>query len=136
LARPELEVDHAVAILTHVSGAITHITGSWALGRQEFRTSFELAGSHGLIEHDSADRPIETWLAPAEDGCEHGAVGLPNSPVTEDPYRLELREFMREIVEATPARVSARDGIAALRLALAADESARTGQVVQPAVAS
>ena len=131
IARPELAVDHAVAILVHASGAITHVTGSWALGRPDFRTSFELAGSDGLIEHDSTVGPIGSWLAPSGDDGGHGAVGLPSSPVTEDPYRLQLREFMREIVDGIAARVSARDGIAALRLALAADESARTGRVVR-----
>ena len=131
IARPELEVDHAVAIATHASGAISHLTASWALGRPDFRTAFELAGSHGLIRHDSAERPIDAWLAPDTEGSEHGAVGLPRSPVAEDPYRLQLRDYMREIVDGTPARVTAQDGLAALRAALAADESARTGQPVR-----
>jgi predicted dehydrogenase len=128
--RPELGVDHAFAILTHASGAITHVTGSWAYAAPTFRTSFEIAGSHGLIEHDSeSSRPIVSYLHPH--GAEASAtVGLPQSPVAEDPYRLELREFHRAIVEGTPSRVDPRDGLEALRIALAADESARIGRVV------
>lgn len=131
LARPELRVDHAVAILSHASDAISLVTGSWALGRPDFRTSFELAGSHGLIEHDSARSPVSTWLEPGAEVGEHGAVGLPSSPVAEEPYRLELRDFHREIVDGIPARVSAQDGLEAMRLAAAANESARTGLPVR-----
>jgi predicted dehydrogenase len=129
--RPELGVDHAFAILTHASGAITQVTGSWAYAAPTFRTSFEIAGSHGLIEHDSESaRPIVSYLHPR--GSEPSAtVGLPQSPVDEDPYRLELREFLQAIVNGSPARVGPRDGLAALRIALAADESARTGRVIR-----
>jgi myo-inositol 2-dehydrogenase / D-chiro-inositol 1-dehydrogenase len=139
--RPELGVDHAFAILTHTSGAISHVTGSWAMAAPTFRTSLEIAGSRGLVEHDSeVSKPIVTYLHPRPaDGV--GAapvkrVGLPASPVREDPYRLELREFYRAIVEGAPVRVSARDGLEALRIALAADESARSGRVLRLNAAS
>jgi predicted dehydrogenase len=128
LERPELGVDHAVAILTHASGAISHLSGSWAYGRPDFRTAFEIAGSSGLISHDSALAPVASWLDAADDAG--GAVGLPRSPVTLDPYRLQLREFRRRIVDGTPVRVSAQDGREALRIALAADASAREGRAV------
>jgi myo-inositol 2-dehydrogenase / D-chiro-inositol 1-dehydrogenase len=129
--RPELAIDHAVAILTHASGAISQVTGSWAYPPPTFRTSLEIAGSHGLIEFDSAaDPPIVSYLQP-QTGDEAGLVGLPASPLAEDPYRLELREFHRSILDGTPARVAAHDGLEALRIALAADASARTGQVVR-----
>ncbi len=128
--RPGRETDHAFAILTHASGAISQVTGSWAYAPPAFRTSFEIAGSHGLIEYDSATAPpILSYLRPAAD--ESGPVALPGSPVAEDPFRLELRDFARAIVEGTPARVEAADGLAALRIALAADEAARTGRVVR-----
>jgi predicted dehydrogenase len=136
IERPQLGVDHAFAILTHASGAISHVTGSWAYAAPTFRTALEIAGSHGLIEHDSeSSKPIVSYLHPGRadrgDGNEGRAVGLPASPVREDPYRLELREFLRAITDGTPARVTARDGLEALRIALAADESARTGRVVR-----
>jgi myo-inositol 2-dehydrogenase/D-chiro-inositol 1-dehydrogenase len=129
--RPRLAIDHAIAILSHVSGAISQVTGSWAYPPPTFRTSLEIAGSHGLIEFDSAAAPpIVPYLQP-KGGDAAGPVGLPASPLAEDPYRLELREFHRSILDGSPARVAAEDGLEALRIALAADESARTGQVVR-----
>jgi predicted dehydrogenase len=129
--RPELGVDHAYAILTHESGAISHVTGSWAYAAPTFRTSLEIAGSRGLVEHDSSVAPpIVAYLQPGGANAA-GAVGLPGSPLAEDPYRLELREFRDAIEHGTATRVTARDGIEALRIALAAAESARTGRVVR-----
>jgi myo-inositol 2-dehydrogenase / D-chiro-inositol 1-dehydrogenase len=134
--RPELGVDHAYAILTHESGAISHITGSWAYAPPTFRTSLEIAGSRGLVEHDSVVAPpLVTYLHPSG-GDSEGAAGLPASPLAEDPFRLELREFRRAIEDGSPARVTARDGVEALRIALAAEESARTGRVVKLRVAT
>jgi predicted dehydrogenase len=128
--RPDLEVDHAVATLTHASGAISQVSGSWAYGTDTFRTAFEIAGSRGLISYDSATaQPIVSYLGAAP-SQEAGAVGLPQSPAAEDPYRLELREFLAAIERGVPARVQPADGLEALRIALAAEASARTGQVV------
>lgn len=130
-ARPELGVDHAFAVLVHESGAVSQVTGSWAYGGDVFRTGMEIAGSDGLLEYDSeAAKPMRWYLKGSEAG-EEQKVGLPGSPVAEDPYRLELRDFLRAIADGGPARVDARDGVAALRIALAADESARTGRVVR-----
>jgi myo-inositol 2-dehydrogenase / D-chiro-inositol 1-dehydrogenase len=129
--RPELGVDHAYAILTHKSGAISHVTGSWAYSPPTFRTSLEIAGSRGLVEHDSAVAPpIVTYLA-ARGSDSDATVGLPASPLAEDPFRLELREFRQSIERGIPPRVTARDGVEALRIALAADESSRSGRVVR-----
>ena len=128
--RPDLAVDHAVATLTHASGAISQVSGSWAYGTETFRTAFEIAGSSGLISYDSATaQPIVSYLRTTPPQ-EAGAVGLPRSPAAEDPYRLELREFLTAIERRVPARVEPADGLEALRIALAAEASARTGQVV------
>jgi myo-inositol 2-dehydrogenase/D-chiro-inositol 1-dehydrogenase len=136
VARPELGVDHAFAILTHDSGAITQVTGSWGYGGDVFRTAMEIAGSEGLIEYDSESAQPMRWYLKRTEAGEHQAVGLPGSPVAEDPYRLELRDFLRAVADGGTARVEARDGLAALRIALAADESARTASVVQLPVES
>ncbi|MDP9481925.1 MAG: Gfo/Idh/MocA family oxidoreductase [Chloroflexota bacterium] len=131
--RPELGVEHAVAFLRHVSGAISQVSGSWAYSGPVFRTAFEIGGSHGLIEQDSeVGRPLVAYLH-AGPTAEERPVGLPASPVDEDPYRLELREFYRAIVDGSPARVGPSDGVEAVRIALAAAESARTGRRVDVA---
>lgn len=125
--RPDLGVDHAVAILGHRSGAISQVSGSWAYGSPMFRTAFEIAGSGGLIEQDSAAGPPLVAYLHAGTTDEERPVGLPASPLEEDPYRLELRDFQRAIVNGSAARVDAFDAVEAVRIALAADESARTG---------
>ncbi len=131
--RPELGVEHALAILRHASGAISHVTGSWAYAEPAFRTSIEIAGSRGIVAYDSEEaRPISSWLhaAPASG---QGAVGIQKSLTREDPFRDELADFLGAIREGREARVSAADGLAALRIGLAAVEAARTGRVVDPA---
>jgi predicted dehydrogenase len=123
-------VDHAVAILTHRSGAISHVSASWGYAPPTFTTAFEIAGSLGLIEQSStATTPVmPSLLAGAANG---GTTALADTGLAGDPFRLELAEFARAIRDGTDARISAEDGLEALRIALAADESARTGAVVR-----
>ncbi len=134
-ARPDLGVDHAVAILTHRSGAISHVSASWAYAPPTFRTAFEIAGSRGLIEQDSATTsPVApSLLAGAASG---GPTALADTSLAGDPFRLELAEFAAAIRDGTEARIGEADGLEALRIALAADESARTGVVVTLAQAT
>ena len=130
VAFPGAGVDHAVAILTHRSGAISHVSASWGYAPPTFTTAFEIAGSHGLIEQSStATAPVmPSLLAGAADG---GTTALADTGLAGDPFRLELAEFAGAIRDGTDARISAEDGLEALRIALAADESARTGVVVR-----
>ena len=126
-AWPEAGVDHGLAILTHQSGAISHIEGSWAYPPPNFRTYFEIAGSDGLLEYDSGGTaPISLYMHREESG-EAPDVPLPTSPLSESPYATQLREFYHALADGAPVRVSAEDGLAALQIALAAIESARTG---------
>jgi predicted dehydrogenase len=127
--KPWAGVEHAVAILTHESGAISHVSASWGYAPPTFRTAFELAGSHGIIEQDSVTtKSVTASLFTAAGGGSLTAMG--DLGLIGDPYRLELAEFARSIVDGTAPRVGAEDGLAALRIALAADESARTGAVI------
>jgi predicted dehydrogenase len=130
VAQPAAGVDHAVAILTHRSGAISHVSASWGYAPPTFRTAFEIAGAHGLIEQDStATSPVTpSLLAGAPAG---GTTALADTGLAGDPFRLELAEFAAAIRDGTEARIGAADGLEALRIALAADESARTGAVVR-----
>ncbi len=124
--RPEAGVDHAVAILTHASGAISHISASWAYAPPTFRTAFEIAGSRGLIDHDSAlTAPITPSLLAGADGA--ATTALADTSLNGDPFRRELAEFARAIVDRTTTRTSAEEALATLRLALAADASAHEG---------
>jgi myo-inositol 2-dehydrogenase/D-chiro-inositol 1-dehydrogenase len=123
------DVDYAVALLRHSSGALSHVTGAWSYPGPVFRTGFELAGDGGLIEYESVEQaPINRYLIP--DGGVAEPLGLPASPVEEDPFIAELGDFARSIITGSEPRVSAEDGIAALRIGLAAIESSRIGRPV------
>jgi myo-inositol 2-dehydrogenase / D-chiro-inositol 1-dehydrogenase len=119
------DVDFAIAILRHAGGALTHVTGGWGYPPPVFRTGFELAGDAGLIEYESVDQqPIARYLLA---GGAEDAPGMPDSPVADDPFTLELGDFARALTTGAEPRVAVEDGIAALRVALAAIESSRRG---------
>ncbi len=120
----------AYAVLTHESGVLTHITGAWGHPRTVFRTGFSLSGSRGLLQHDSTGRPALTWDLAEPD--QQGGGLLPDDAFTESPFLTELREFATALTGGPPPRVGAEDGLAALDIALAGLESARTGRAVSP----
>lgn len=129
-SNPGAGIDHGLAILKHKSGAISHVEGSWAYPPPLFRTRFEIAGSNGLIEQDSgATAAISLHLLAMEDE-DIPDVPLPSSPLDEDPYTTEIKAFYDCIANETAVPVSGADGLAALQIALAAIESAETGQPV------
>jgi len=126
---PEAPVDYGLVILSHRSGALSHIAGAWAYPPPTFRTKLEIAGDRGLIEFDSeSTAPIQNLILRTNEGAPD--VGLPSSPVSESPYTSQLKEFYRAIAEGVTPRISAADGLAAVQIAEAAMESAHTGQPV------
>jgi predicted dehydrogenase len=128
---PDAPVDYGLVILSHRSGALSHIAGAWAYPPPTFRTHLEIAGDRGLIEFDSdGTAPIQNLILKSS-GSNTPDVALPSSPVSESPYTTQIKEFYRALVEGTTARVSAVDGLAAVQIAEAALESAHTGQPVK-----
>jgi predicted dehydrogenase len=150
-AHAAAQTDHALAILRHRNGALSHVEASWAYPPPVFRTSGEIAGTTGLLTFDSdASAPVRTFLVRrsqsdarfAEPGsakflvrrsrsgaaAEAGDVGLPSSPLREAPHTTQIRHFADVLRGDAEPIVSARDGLEALRLAAAAAESTRTGQ--------
>jgi len=117
---------HCYAILTHASGAITHVTSSWAMARG-FETSFEIAGTEGMIDQSTNEAVA---LRIDRDDL---AVPTVVDPATH-PFALELRDLLLAATTGRRGRVTAADGIAALSCAVAVRESARTGlpQVPEP----
>ncbi len=127
---PEAGTEYGIAILKHTSGALSHVVGGWAYPPPTFRTAFEIAGDGGLIEWSSdSTAPINLLLR--KDGADAPDVGLPGSPVAESPYTTQIKEFYEALTSDRAARVSAEDGLAAVQIALAAIESARTSQPIQ-----
>ncbi len=128
-ANPDAPLDYGLAILKHADGALSHIVGAWAYPPPHFRTAIEIAGDAGLIEWKSADTaPLEFFLHQRAGAAPD--VGLPSSPLRENPYTTQLQEFYNALAHGAPPRVTAQDGLAALEIALAAIESAQTGKPV------
>ena len=122
--------DYALVTLRFASGAVAHVTGSWA-HPGGFRTTLEIAGDKGLIEYDSALTAPLTLSAHGGAGGPAG-VAVPESPMLpqEDPYLMELTAFVQSIRDGVPPPVTVYDAREAARIALAALESMETGKVV------
>lgn len=126
--RPDATADHALAILRHRGGAISHVEGSWAYPPPVFRTRGEIACTGGLVEFDSEDTaPIRPFVATTSDA---GDVPAPRSPLAESPWTTEIRHFFTVLRGEVEPRVTAEDGLAALRIATAALDSIRLGEPV------
>lgn len=110
---------YALVTLRFASGAVGHATGSWKHAGG-FRTTLEVAGDAGLIEHDSV-----------QSASLHTPSG-PESPLAEadDPYYQELAAFVRALRDGEPPPISVHDAREAVRIALAARDSQQTGKMV------
>lgn len=114
-------LQRATVWLTHASGATSEITAAWDTPGTELRTTFRIAGAHGAVELDSAaDDPLR-WE------CVNGP---PVVDLDRDPMVVQLEEFLDVINGLREPRVTAADGLAALTIALAAEQSATTGRAV------
>jgi predicted dehydrogenase len=130
-ANPNAQIDHALVILTHKNGTISHIEGSWAYPPPMFRTRFEISGSQGMLDHDSqATTPINLHMHQQDDG-KTPDIPTPTSPISEDPWTTQIKAFYRALIGDSPLPVPAEDGLAALQIGLAAIESARTNRAVK-----
>ena len=117
--------DYALTTLTFDSGAIAHVESTW-MDPSGFRTTLEVAGSGGLIQHDSRNTAI------LRSNTERGSSSEQSLNSTDDPYYLELHAFLESVRNGTEVPVSAHEGIMALSVSLAALQSAQTGETVSP----
>ena len=124
-------VDHGLVILQHTNGTISHIEGSWAYPAPLFRTRLEIAGSNGWINYDSEETAAIGLHLHKHGREETPDVPLPSSPLSEDPFTSQIRSAYNSIAGDLPIAVAGLDGAAALQLALAAIESASSGQPVR-----
>jgi myo-inositol 2-dehydrogenase/D-chiro-inositol 1-dehydrogenase len=128
-SQPDLPSDHALVLLRFRSGAIGHIEGSWAYPVPMFVCRVEVAGDAGLIEWDNGDSvPIRPYLHKTSDDASD--VALPSSPLLEDPFTAEVKHFWDALKNDQPFIVTPDDALAGLQIALAARQSAQTGQPV------
>jgi len=124
--------DYALTTLTFDSGAIAHVEATW-MDPSGFRTAFEVCGSGGMIEWDSRNVPTLRAHRTNPDGTPIASAVEAPLDVADDPYRKQLEAFADAVREGREPPVTGFDGMAAVSLAAAALESARTGRAVTPA---
>lgn len=130
-AEHEGSLDYGLVTLKFKSGALGHVCGSWA-HTGGFRTTFEVCGDAGMLDHDSARSvPLTIGLRQTGSGGAPG-VTVPESPMMplDDPYYLELRHFVDCIMDKRQPSVTLADARAAVQIALAALESIETGKPI------
>ncbi len=119
---------HGIAVLTHASGAISHVEASWAEPAPVFRTRLEVAGSRGIVACDSDETaPIDVRL---HRSSEAGTTALADVSLTANPFEAELSHFLDVLAGRAEPVLAPRDAVAAVALAAAARASARGGAAV------
>lgn len=119
--------DHILATLRHEDGAITHLQGSWAYPVGSFRTSFEIAGSDGLITRHASTPFVGSVATAAE------IPDVPQPPVSsvESPYVTEIRHFSDVLQGRAEPRVTAIDAARAVAVCDAIAKSIETNRAVE-----
>lgn len=120
--------EYALVTARHESGVISHAEGVWG-EPTGFHTAFEIAGTKGLITHDSREsRALVAHVRPPDTGT----IALMNAPLAlpDDPYFRQVQSFADAVRGTQPVAVSPADARSAVAVALAALESARNGSPV------
>ena len=123
--------DYALITLRFTSGVIGHIEASWAFPPGSFITKLEIAGEEGLIEFDSeAGAPLRRRMG--EEPGKAAGLTMPESPLApeDDPYLREDEHFLNCLESDAEFAITPQDGMEAVRIALAAIQSTRTGRPV------
>jgi predicted dehydrogenase len=100
----------------------------WAPPATPLRTTFHIAGTGGTVRHDSLASPGLRIVGTVGTGA---ADGIPAGDFGESPYTTQIRELADAFAGGPEPRVGAADGVAAVRIAAAAADSARTGRAVE-----
>jgi predicted dehydrogenase len=129
MARGVRDSDYALIVLRFTNGVIGHVEGSWAY-EGEFHSTLEIAGSSGLMSYNSLDAAPILALFKQSDAKSAG-VAVPKSPVKISPYVSEMRHFAECVRNGTPPTITGEDACQTLRVALAALQSAESGQPVR-----
>ncbi len=123
--RSNPDKDGAMAIVRFQSGTLAYAEGSWSYP-SGFRTTLEVSGSAGLIRATSAGTtPLTFELAPSTGAA---GVAVPTGGLVDDPYLLQMRDVIRWFTGGPSPRSSGEDALEALRLALGAIKSMRSGR--------
>lgn len=120
----EAKSEHGFATLRFANGAVGYVEASWANPESRpFASELELAGDDGLVEFSSEDdEPYREWT---------DAERVVEAPVAKNGYRRELEHFVARLEAGAEPAVTPDDAIESLRLAIAAERSARRGTPVE-----
>lgn len=120
------DIDTAVVVLRFANGALGVIDNSRS-ARYGYECSTEVMGTLATARIDAPHRRGVEWRTPGV-----ASFDLPRDFEERYPraYAAELDAFARAVHDGTPPPVTGRDALAAFDLALAADESWRTGRPV------
>lgn len=117
-------LDYAIVTLVFKSGVIAHVEGSWA--HERFSTQYEFAGKNGIIEYDSLkEEPVLLSLKQSNET--KAGVAIPQSPLKNSPYFIELEHFLTCLKTNETPTVTAEDAYKALEISVAALQSLKTG---------
>ncbi len=117
-------IDHVVTQYQVAGGALVHAEGSW-LQAAGFSMAYTLNFEFATLDYDSRRGPEALLLI--EVGGQPRALPLEPS----DGYLGELRHMIESIQAGLPPSiVTAADGVQAVEICAAEEESVRTGQVV------
>ena len=117
---------HGTVTLRFESGAMGYVEASWAYpDSKELSTELEFAGDEGVVQVNSDDiTPYHTFTDEGE---------TVENPLVENGYYRELAHFFDCIESGNSPDISIEGAIAALRLSVAAQRSARKGMPIIPA---
>jgi UDP-N-acetylglucosamine 3-dehydrogenase len=120
-------LDYALVTLRFKSGVIAHVEGSWA--HEGFSSMYEFSGTDGIIEYNSAkETPLKANIRNKQQGI--SGVAVPESPLKESPYFIELRHYIDCLEKKEESIVTTEDAYKAMEISLAAIESIQTGKPV------
>lgn len=126
----EGDVDATMSTMVMPSGALVHINNSRACS-YGFDQRLEVMGRKGMVQtRNHRDDTLIRW------GADRTEAGAPLKHFFLERYDasfgIALDTFYRDVMEGRPPEPTAEDGKAALAIALALDESRRTGRAVAP----
>lgn len=117
-----------VVVLTHESGAISRVEGIWDVPGSPLVSGFQLFGEDGYLV-SGATPGTDVRLRDHSGTVRH--LPPPWTAGVSGPFEAELADFAAAVASGEDARVSAEDGVSAVRVAEAAVASARTGAGVE-----
>jgi UDP-N-acetylglucosamine 3-dehydrogenase len=105
--------DYALTTIKFDCGTVAHVESEWS-HQAEPGTALEICGSKGMIEWDSRKSA----------SLRSGTMFEQNYLPDDDPFYLSLSAWVQSAREGRPVPITAREGLRAMKLSLAAIESA------------